>query len=62
MKIIKHTFCTLEACKLIGKEATITETIQAVGKQEDRDYQPEWYWADVEGRQHKFQKGDLEEK
>jgi hypothetical protein len=59
MKIIKHTFCTHNPCELIGKEATITETIKAVGKPEDKDYQPEWYWTVVEGRQHKFQKGDL---
>lgn len=67
MKIIKHTFCKRGTdCTLIGKEAIITETIKAIGEPKMPDgsinlsYEPEWYWANVEGRQHKFQKGDLE--
>jgi hypothetical protein len=61
MKIVKHTFCHLgDKCPLIGKEATVEETIKASGEPEQIDYQPEWYWAKVDGMQHKFQKGDLE--
>lgn len=60
MKIVKHTFCNHATCELIGKEATITETIKAlVDEVTKKEVEPEWYWAIVEGRQHKFQKGDL---
>jgi hypothetical protein len=59
-KIIKHTFCKRgDSCKLTGQLATIEETIQEMGRPESVDYQPEWYWARVNGVLHRFQKGDL---
>ena len=61
MKIVKHTFCKLgDKCPLIGKEAVVMDKNEAVGSPNDKDYQPPWYWARVDGIQHKFQEGDLE--
>jgi hypothetical protein len=59
-KITKHTFCNHTPCELIGKIAVITEVIPAIGTVDSVDYHPKWYWATVDGRQHKFQEGDLE--
>lgn len=61
MKIIKHSFCKLTQCPLINKDAVVTDTIPAVvDKNTGQITEPEWYWARVDGMQHKFQKGDLE--
>lgn len=61
MKIVKHTFCHLgDKCLLIGKEATVTDKNPAIGNPGEKDYQKPWYWARVEGIEHKFQEGDLE--